>query len=98
MRCPKCQKFIPSSARKCPGCGIEIISGASPNYGQDFVRQSDAAAARHGRIVSEYGIQKPRAVFQLTVFTDDEAHSAAAKNTGAAGFGAKLKSLFGFGK
>ena len=79
MRCPKCQKFIPSTARKCPGCGIEIISGASPNYGQDFVRQSDAAA-------------------DPAPFTDDEAHSAAAKNTGAEGFGAKLKSLFGFGK
>ena len=31
-------------------------------------------AARHGRIVSEYRIQKPRAVFELTVFADDKAY------------------------
>ena len=79
MRCPKCQKFIPSTARQCPGCGIEIISGASPNYGQDFVRQSDAAA-------------------DPSPFADEETRGTTAKNTGAAGFGAKLKSLFGFGK
>ena len=30
--------------------------------------------ARHGRIVSEYRIQKPCAVFKLAVFSDNEAH------------------------
>ncbi len=48
MFCPKCSKFVPSSANVCPNCGIEIISGFSPNYGAGFDLGADDTESRTG--------------------------------------------------
>ena len=47
MFCPKCSKFVPSSANVCPNCGIEIISGFSPNYGAGFDLGADDTESRN---------------------------------------------------
>ena len=47
MFCPKCSKFVPSSANICPNCGIEIISGFSPNYGAGFDLGADDTESRN---------------------------------------------------
>jgi len=93
MFCPKCDKFIPSSARKCPNCGIEIISGFSPNYGAGFDLGDDDTETRNDA--------PPRAADDSDLYDDvpeEDAAEASSPEEKSAGIGAKLKSLFGFGK
>ena len=47
MYCPKCEKFVPSTATACPHCGIPIISGFSPNYGAGFSLGDDDTESRN---------------------------------------------------
>ncbi len=92
MYCPKCEKFIPASARACPNCGIPIISGFSPNYGAGFDLGEDDTESRNDA--------PPRPVDDSDLYDDipdtDADELPAAKQS--AGIGSRLKSLFGFGK
>ena len=91
MFCPKCNKFVPSSANACPNCGIPIITGFSPNYGAGFDLGTDDSESRNDA--------PPRRVPDSDLYDeipDDE--SAVTENAAPAGIASKLKSLFGFGK
>ena len=86
MFCPKCNKFVPSSANACPNCGIPIISGFSPNYGAGFSLGDDDTESRN---------DAPPAKVVNSDLYDDVPDTDAPP---AEGIGSKLKSLFGFGK
>lgn len=91
MFCPKCSKFVPSSANACPNCGIPIITGFSPNYGAGFDLGDDDTESRNDA--------KPRKTMDSDLYDDvldnDIVITDSDKPTG---IGSKLKSLFGFGK
>ncbi|WP_314666792.1 zinc ribbon domain-containing protein [uncultured Selenomonas sp.] len=90
MFCPKCSKFVPSSASACPNCGIPIITGFSPNYGAGFDLGDDDSESRNDA--------PPRKVMDSDLYDDvpdDDSVIAAGKSFGITG---RLKSLFGFGK
>ena len=91
MFCPKCSKFVPSSANACPNCGIPIITGFSPNYGAGFDLGDDDTESRNDA--------KPRKTMDNDLYDDvldnDIVITDSDKPTG---IGSKLKSLFGFGK
>lgn len=90
MFCPKCSKFVPSSASVCPNCGIPIITGFSPNYGAGFDLGDDDSESRNDA--------PPRKVMDSDLYDDvpdDDSVIAAGKSSGITG---RLKSLFGFGK
>lgn len=86
MYCPKCEKFVPSSASSCPHCGIPIISGFSPNYGAGFSLGDDDTESRN---------DAPPAKVVNSDLYDDVPDADAPP---AEGIGSKLKALFGFGK
>ena len=91
MFCPKCNKFVPSSANACPNCGIPIITGFSPNYGAGFDLGTDDSESRNDA--------PPRRVPDSDLYDeipDDE--STVTENAAPAGLAGRLKSLFGFGK
>lgn len=91
MFCPKCSKFVPSSANVCPNCGIEIISGFSPNYGAGFDLGADDTESRNDA--------PPHAVMDSDLY--DDVPDADGERTDArtgGGIGTRLKSLFGLGK
>ncbi|EKU71122.1 zinc ribbon domain-containing protein [Selenomonas sp. F0473] len=94
MFCPKCNKFIPSAAHRCPNCGIEIISGFSPNYGAGFDLGDDDTESRNDA--------PPRPSADSDLYDDvpdtDAAGEGTAANVKSSGLGGKLKSLFGFGR
>jgi NADH dehydrogenase I subunit E len=93
MFCPKCDKFVPSSARRCPNCGIEIISGFSPNYGAGFDLGADDTES--------YSDALPRAADESDLYDDipeEDGADTPQKEELSSGIGTKLKSLFGFGK
>ena len=91
MFCPKCTKFVPSSANACPNCGIPIITGFSPNYGAGFDLGDDDTESRNDA--------KPRKVMDHDLYDDvpDDDNVIACEEK-PSGIGGKLKSLFGFGK
>lgn len=91
MFCPKCDKFVPSSATVCPNCGIPIISGFSPNYGSGFALGGDDTESRNDA--------PPHAVMDSDLY--DDVPDADGERTDArtgGGIGTRLKSLFGLGK
>lgn len=92
MFCPKCEKFIPSTAHACPNCGIEIISGFSPNYGAGFDLGEDDTESRNDA--------PPRAVMDSDLYDDvpDTGGVLQERDEKPVGLGGKLKSLFGFNK
>lgn len=92
MFCPKCEKFIPSAAHTCPNCGIEIISGFSPNYDAGFDLGADDTESRNDA--------PPRAVMDSDLYDDVPDTGGTVQDDGgtSAGIGSRLKSLFGFGK
>lgn len=92
MFCPKCSKFVPSSANVCPNCGIEIITGFSPNYGAGFDLGDDDTESRNDA--------PPRRVMDSDLYDDvpDTDSEEAAMEQPSSGITGKLKSLFGFGK
>ncbi len=91
MFCPKCSKFVPSSANACPNCGIPIISGFSPNYGAGFDLGADDTESRSDA--------KPRKVPDSDLYDDvPDMDNVIASEDSSSGIGSKLKSLFGFGK
>ena len=105
MFCPKCDKFVPSSATACPNCGIPIISGFSPNYGSGFALGGDDTESRndappHAVMDSDlYDDAPPHAVMDSDLY--DDVPDADGERTDArtdGGIGTRLKSLFGFGK
>jgi NADH dehydrogenase I subunit E len=88
MFCPKCSKFVPSSANACPNCGIPIITGFSPNYGAGFDLGDDDSESRNDA--------PPRKVMDSDLY--DDIPDMDEKPPADSGIGSKLKSLFGFGK
>ena len=91
MFCPKCTKFVPSSANACPNCGIPIITGFSPNYGAGFDLGDDDTESRNDA--------KPRKVMDSDLYDDvPDDDNVIASEEKPSGISGKLKSLFGFGK
>ena len=91
MFCPKCSKFVPSSASACPNCGIPIISGFSPNYGAGFDLGDDDTESRNDA--------KPRKTMDSDLYDDVPDNDIVITDSDKpTGIGSKLKSLFGFGK
>ena len=92
MFCPKCDKFVPSSANACPNCGIEIITGFSPNYGAGFDLGDDDTESRNDA--------PPRRVMDSDLYDDvpDTDSEGAPMEPSSSGIAGKLKSLFSFGK
>jgi len=91
MFCPKCSKFVPSSANACPNCGIPIISGFSPNYGAGFDLGDDDTESRNDA--------KPRKTMDNDLYDDVPDNDIVITDSDKpTGIGSKLKSLFGFGK
>ena len=91
MFCPKCSKFVPSSANACPNCGIPIISGFSPNYGAGFDLGDDDTESRNDA--------KPRKTMDSDLYYDVSDNDIVITDSDKpTGIGSKLKSLFGFGK
>ena len=91
MFCPKCSKFVPSSANACPNCGIPIISGFSPNYGAGFDLGDDDTESRNDA--------KPRKTMDNNLYDDVTDNDIVITDSDKpTGIGSKLKSLFGFGK
>ena len=91
MFCPKCSKFVPSSANACPNCGIPIITGFSPNYGAGFDLGEDDSESRNDA--------PPRKVRDSDLYDDvPDMDNVIADESKSSGIGSKLKSLFGFGK
>ena len=91
MFCPKCSKFVPSSANACPNCGIPIISGFSPNYGAGFDLGDDDTESRNDA--------KPRKTMDSDLYDDVSDNDIVITDSDKpTGIGSKLKSLFGFGK
>ena len=91
MFCPKCSKFVPSSANACPNCGIPIISGFSPNYGAGFDLGDDDTESRNDA--------KPRKTMDSDLYDDMPDNDIVITDSDKpTGIGSKLKSLFGFGK
>ena len=91
MFCPKCSKFVPSSANACPNCGIPIISGFSPNYGAGFDLGDDDTESRNDA--------KPRKTMDSDLYDDVHDNDIVITDSDKpTGIGSKLKCLFGFGK
>ena len=91
MFCPKCSKFVPSSANACPNCGIPIISGFSPNYVAGFDLGDDDTESRNDA--------KPRKTMDSDLYDDVPDNDIVITDSDKpTGIGSKLKSLFGFGK
>ena len=92
MFCPKCSKFVPSSANVCPNCGIEIISGFSPNYGTGFDLGADDTESRNNA--------PPRRAAESDLYDDvpDSGNVITEDSAKSTGLSGRLKSLFGFGK
>ena len=91
MFCPKCSKFVPSSANACPNCGIPIISGFSPNYGAGFDLGDDDTESRNDA--------KQRKTMDSDLYDDVPDNDIVITDSDKpTGIGSKLKSLFGFGK
>ena len=91
MFCPKCDKFVPSSANACPNCGIPIISGFSPNYGAGFDLGEDDTESRNDA--------PPHKVMDSDLYDDiPDTDSVMIETEKSTGIGGKLKSIFGFGK
>ena len=91
MFCPKCSKFVPSSANACPNCGIPIISGFSPNYGAGFDLGDGDTESRNDA--------KPRKTMDSDLYDDVPDNDIVITDSDKpTGIGSKLKSLFGFGK
>ena len=91
MFCPKCDKFVPSSATACPNCGIPIITGFSPNYGAGFDLGDDDTESRNDA--------KPRKTMDSDLYDDVPDNDIVITDSDKpTGIGSKLKSLFGFGK
>lgn len=91
MFCPKCSKFVPSSANACPNCGIPIISGFSPNYGAGFDLGDDDTESRNDA--------KPRKTMDSDLYDNMPDNDIVITDSDKpTGIGSKLKSLFGFGK
>ncbi|EHG24746.1 zinc ribbon domain-containing protein [Selenomonas noxia] len=92
MFCPKCDKFVPSSATACPNCGIPIISGFSPNYGSGFALGGDDTESRNDA--------PPRRAAESDLYDDvpDSGNVITEDSAKSTGLSGRLKSLFGFGK
>ncbi|WP_281540009.1 zinc ribbon domain-containing protein [Selenomonas noxia] len=92
MFCPKCDKFVPSSATACPNCGIPIISGFSPNYGSGFALGADDTESRNDA--------PPRRAAESDLYDDvpDSGNVITEDSAKSTGLSGRLKSLFGFGK
>ena len=88
MFCPKCSKFVPSSANACPHCGIPIITGFSPNYGAGFDLGADDSESQNDA--------PPRKVMDSDLYDDIPDEDGGSES--APGITARLKSLFGFGR
>ena len=90
MFCPKCSKFVPSSANACPNCGIPIITGFSPNYGAGFDLGDDDTESRSDA--------PPRKVMDSDLYDDILDDDNVITKSSSSGITGRLKSLFGFGK
>ena len=90
MFCPKCSKFVPSSANACPNCGIPIITGFSPNYGAGFDLGDDDSESRNDA--------PPRKVMDSDLYDDIPDDDNVITEGSSSGITGRLKSLFGFGK
>ncbi len=90
MFCPKCSKFVPSSANACPNCGIPIITGFSPNYGAGFDLGDDDSESRNDA--------PPRKVMDSDLYDDIPDDDNVITKGSSSGITGRLKSLFGFGK
>ena len=90
MFCPKCSKFVPSSANACPNCGIPIITGFSPNYGAGFDLGDDDSESRNDT--------PPRKVMDSDLYDDIPDDDNVITEGSSSGITGRLKSLFGFGK
>ena len=90
MFCPKCSKFVPSSANACPNCGIPIITGFSPNYGAGFDLGDDDTESRSDAL--------PRKVMDSDLYDDIPDDDNVITEGSSSGITGRLKSLFGFGK
>ena len=90
MFCPKCSKFVPSSANACPNCGIPIITGFSPNYGAGFDLGDDDSESRNDA--------PPRKVMDSDLYDDIPDNNNVITEGSSSGITGRLKSLFGFGK
>ena len=90
MFCPKCSKFVPSSANACPNCGIPIITGFSPNYGAGFDLGDDDSESRNDA--------PPRKVMDSDLYDDMPDDDNVITEGSSSGITGRLKSLFGFGK
>ena len=90
MFCPKCSKFVPSSANACPNCGIPIITGFSPNYGAGFDLGDDDSESRNDA--------PPRKVMDSDLYDDIPDDDNVIAKGSSSGITGRLKSLFGFGK
>ena len=88
--CPKCDKFISSSAKACPNCGIEIVSGFSPNLGRGFELDDEEFVSRN----------PIREAAEAAEETRETLAAAPAENAldNAKSFSERLKSFFGMGK
>ena len=90
MFCPKCSKFVPSSANACPNCGIPIITGFSPNYGAGFDLGDDDSESRNDA--------PPRKVMDSDLYDDIPDDDNVITEGSSSGITGRLKALFGFGK
>ena len=90
MFCPKCSKFVPSSANACPNCGIPIITGFSPNYGAGFDLGDDDSESRNDA--------PPRKVMDSDLYDDIPDDDNVITKGSSSGITGRLKSLFGFGR
>lgn len=90
MFCPKCSKFVPSSANACPNCGIPIITGFSPNYGAGFDLGDDDSESRNDA--------PPRKVMDSDLYDDIPDDDNVITKGSSSGIAGRLKSLFGFRK
>ena len=90
MFCPKCNKFVPSSANACPNCGIPIITGFSPNYGAGFDLGADDSESRNDA--------PPRKVMDSDLYDDVPDDDNVMTEESSSGIAGRIKSLFGFGR
>ena len=90
MFCPKCNKFVPSSANACPNCGIPIITGFSPNYGAGFDLGADDSESRNDA--------PPRKVMDSDLYDDVPNDDSVMTKESSSGIAGRIKSLFGFGR